>query len=414
MKRLGGIPALLGALSAGLFGQTASLSGTVADPTGAVIPKAVVTVTSTQTGAKRSDTSDAQGRYTISQLPPGSYSLSAQVVGFNDVNIPKLELLVNTPATVNVTFDKVGSTTTTVQVEGAAAQLNTVDASLGNVITSQAIVELPSLARNVANLLSFQPGVAYFGGTDDRNGSVNGGRSDQSNITLDGADVNQQSNRAAFSSVLRVTPDSVEEFRTTTTNGGAETGRGSGADITLVTRSGTNDIHGSLYEYRRGNETAANSFFNNRNGVKRAPLLINLFGGSAGGPIKRNKAFFFANYEGRRDASSTSINRNVPTENLKNGIVSFRDANGVLTNLGPAQIKSQVDPLGVGVSPAALAVLKMYPVGNNNSLGDGLNFTGYTFNAPIHSKQDTYTAKLDYKVDASGKHSLFWRGNLQN
>jgi len=414
MKRLVGIPALLGALSARLFGQTASLSGTVADPTGAVIPKAVVTVTSTQTGAKRSDTSDAQGRYTISQLPPGSYSLSAQVVGFNDVNIPKLELLVNTPATVNVTFDKVGSTTTTVQVEGAAAQLNTVDASLGNVITSQAIVELPSLARNVANLLSFQPGVAYFGGTDDRNGSVNGGRSDQSNITLDGADVNQQSDRAAFASVLRVTPDSVEEFRTTTSNGGADTGRGSGADITLVTRSGTNDIHGSLYEYRRGTETAANSFFNNRNGVKRAPLLINLFGGSAGGPIKRNKAFFFANYEGRRDASSTSINRNVPTENLKQGIVTFHDATGALQTIGPAQIKSTVDPLGIGVNSAALAVLQKYPVGNNSSLGDGLNFTGFTFNAPIHSKQDTYTAKLDYKLDSNGKESLFWRGNLQN
>src|SRR3954466_10969289 len=129
-------------------------------------------------------------------------------------------------------------------------------------------------------MLSFQPGVAFFGGTDDRNGSVNGGRSDQSNITLDGADVNSQSDRAAFSSVLRVTPDSVEEFRTTTSNGGADTGRGSGADITLVTKSGTNEIHGSLYEYRRGNETAANSFFNNRINLAKPNLLINLFGGS--------------------------------------------------------------------------------------------------------------------------------------
>ena len=327
----------------------------------------------------------------------------------------------NTPATVNVVFDKVGSTSTTVQVEGAAAQLNTVDASLGNVITSNAIVELPSFARNVANLLSFQPGVAYFGipnsstgVPDDRNGSVNGGRSDQSNITLDGADVNQQSDRAAFTSVLRVTPDSVEEFRTTTTNGGADTGRGSGADITLVTRSGTNNVHGSAYEYRRGTETAANDFFNNRNGVARPALLINLFGASVGGPIKRNKAFFFVNYEGRRDASSTSINRNVPTENLKQGIVTFHDSTGALQTIGPAQIKGIVDPLGIGVDPAALAVLQKYPVGNNSSLGDGLNFTGYTFNAPIHSKQDTYTAKLDYKLDNSGKESLFWRGNLQN
>src|SRR5664280_642477 len=129
---------------ASLFAQTTSLSGTVSDPTGAVIPKATVTVTNTQTGAKRTDTSDAQGRYTIPQLPPGTYSLMAQVAGFNDLTIQRIELLVNTPATVNVGFEKVGSTATSVVVEGAAAQLNTVDASLGNVITSQAIVELPS------------------------------------------------------------------------------------------------------------------------------------------------------------------------------------------------------------------------------------------------------------------------------
>ena len=421
MHKLTGVLFVCLLVAGSLFSQTSSLTGTVADPTGAVIPNAAVSVTNTQTGAKRSDTSDTQGRFTIPQLPPGTYSLMAQAPGFNDVTIQAIELLVNSPATVNVRFEKVGSTSTSVVVEAAAAQLNTVDASLGNVITSQAIVELPSFARNVANLLSFQPGVAFFGipnsstgVPDDRNGSVNGGRSDQSNITLDGADVNSQADRAAFTTVLRVTPDSVEEFRTTTSNGGADTGRGSGADITLVTRSGTNNLHGSLYEYRRGSETAANDFFNNRNGVARPALLINLFGTSVGGPIKRNKAFFFVNYEGRRDASATSINRTIPTENLKQGIVTYHDSSGALRTIGPDQIKAIVDPLGVGVDQAALAVLQKYPVGNNGSLGDGLNFTGYTFNAPIHSKQDTYTAKLDYKLDNSGKESLFWRGNLQN
>jgi len=379
-------------------------------------------VTNTQTGAKRSDTSDSQGRYTIPQLTPGTYNLTAQVVGFNDVTIQRIELLVNTPATVNVTFDKVGSTTTSVQVEGTAAQLNTTDATLGNVITSTAIVELPSFARSVANLLSFQPGVAFFGippsstgVPDDRNGSVNGGRSDQSNITLDGADVNQQNDRAAFSTVLRVTPDSVEEFRTTTSNGGADTGRGSGADITLVTKSGTNDFHGSLYEYRRGSETAANDFFNNRNGVARPVLLINLFGASVGGPIKRNKAFFFVNYEGRRDASATSINRNVPTENLKQGIVTYHDAGGALQIIKPDQIKAIVDPLGVGVDAAALAVLQKYPVGNNSSLGDGLNFTGYTFNAvdfgfsdPIDSSANALLAVKVTTLPGAGSLTSLW------
>ena len=401
-----------------LFAQTTSLNGTVTDPSGAVLPNAAITITSLDTGSARSTTSDGQGHYSFPQLNPGNYKVSATAPGFTELTIAKVALEVNQPATVALQFEKVGATATTVQVEGTAAVLNTVDASLGNVINSHVIVELPSFARSVANLLTFQPGVAYFGQTstvnDDRNGSVNGGRSDQSNYTLDGADVNSQSNRMAFSTVLRVTPDSVEEFRTTTTNGGVDTGRGSGAEIALVTKSGTNEVHGAMYEYRRGTETAANTFFNNENGVARAPLLINLFGAAVGGPIKHNKAFFFMNYEGRRDASSASVNRNVPTEALKQGIVTFRNAAGVQTQLGPDQIKSQVDPLGIGVSQAALALLQKYPVGNNAALGDGLNFTGYTFNAPVHSKQDTYTAKLDYKIDNDGKESLFWRGTLQN
>ena len=400
-------------LATGLFAQNTALSGTATDPAGAVIANAVLTVTNQQTGLQREIRTDAQGHYSFSELAPGTYRISGKAPGFAEALVNNVVLEVNQPNTVNVKFE-IGATSTTVSVDAAAVQINTVDASLGNVINSTAIVELPSFARNVANLLSFQPGVSFFGGSDDRNGSVNGGRSDQSNITLDGADVNSQSSRTAFSPVLRVTPDSVEEFRAVTTNGGADTGRGSGADITLVTKSGTNQVHGSAYEYRRGNETAANSFFNNRIGAAKPVLLFNLFGGSVGAPIKKNKAFFFVNYEGRRDASATSVNRNVPTEALKQGTVTFHDATGKLTSLDAAAIKAQVDPLGIGVSPAALAVLKRYPAGNNTLLGDGLNFTGYTFNAPIHSKQDTYIARLDYRLDDAGKHSLFWRGTLQN
>jgi len=302
MRRLFTVSLFALLIAVSLFAQTTEVNGVVADPTGAVIPNATITVTNTQTGLQRSTISDSQGHYTIPQLAPGTYRLSATAAGFSELSIQNLVLQVNQPATQNVKFEKVGSTSTTVSVEASSVQLNTVDASLGNVINSNAIVELPSFARNVANLLSFQPGVAFFNSTDangrqdDRNGAVNGGRSDQSNITLDGVDVNSQNDRQAFTTVLRVTPDSVEEFRTTTSNGGADTGRGSGAEITLVTKSGTNDIHGSAYEYRRGNETAANSFFNNRIGLKKPVLLINLFGTSVGGPIKRNKAFFFMNY----------------------------------------------------------------------------------------------------------------------
>ncbi len=410
-------------LGTALFGQTSSLTGTVTDPSGAVIPNATISIVETQTGAQREGKADSQGRYTLQQLTPGTYKLTAKATGFSDVVMNNVELQVNQPATVNITFEKVGATTTTVQVEAQAIQVNTTDASLGNVITTQQIVELPMYARNIIGLLASQPGVTIFGsagqganGTnnlDGRSGSVNGGKSDQANVTLDGADVNDQNGRTAFTSVLRVTPDSVEEFRSTTTNGDAGTGRGSGADVALITKSGTNAFHGSLYEYRRGTETAANSFFNNRSGIARGPLLINIFGASVGGPIKKNKAFFFLNYEGRRDRSAASVTRTVPTETLKQGILVYRDANKVQQQLTPAQIKA-IDPAGIGISAPGLALLKTLPVGNNNSIGDGFNTIGYTFNAPVASDQNTYIAKFDYKIDNAGKHSLFFRGNLQN
>jgi Carboxypeptidase regulatory-like domain len=161
--------------AASLTAQTTSLTGTVADPTGAIIPNATVNVVNADTGLKREDKSDSQGRYTMESLPPGTYRLTASAPGFSDAVIPSVRLYVNTPGTANVVFEKLGSTSTTVAVEAYAAQINTVDATLGNAITADAIVELPSFARNVATLLQLQPGVLSFGGTDDRNGSVNGG-----------------------------------------------------------------------------------------------------------------------------------------------------------------------------------------------------------------------------------------------
>ena len=401
--------------SAVLFGQTTSLTGTVADPSGAVIPGATISIVNAQTGAARDTVSDTQGRYTMQQLTPGTYTLTATASGFADVVMAGVELLVNQPMTRTITFEKVGTTKTTIEVAATTAQVNTTDASLGNAIGGTAIVELPMFARNVVNLLQFQPGVTSTGGgsTDERDGAVNGGKADQSNVSLDGVDVNDQNARAAFTSVLRVTLDSVAEFRTTTTNGAADVGRGSGADVALVTKSGTNEFHGSAYEYRRGTETAANTFFSNRAGVPIAPLLINVFGGSGGAPIKKNKAFIFFNYEGRRDASSSTATRTVPTETLKQGTILYHDKNGVLHQLMAADIKS-IDPAGIGINPAALTALKAFPVGNSSTAGDGLNSTGYLFNAPGYNVQNTYITRLDYNLDQAGKHTIFLRGNLQN
>ena len=170
-------------------------------------------------------------------------------------------------------------------------------------------------------------------------------------------DVNNQSTRAAFTSVLRVTPESVEERAQHDVQWRRLAGPRFRADIALMTKSGTNDLHGCFYEYRRGTETAANDFFSNRSGVPMAPLNIKIFGAAVHGPIKKNQAFFFTNYEGRRDASSTIVTRTVPTETLKQGIVQFHNTAGQIVQLRPAQITG-VDPLGIGIDPAALKVLQ--------------------------------------------------------
>ncbi len=397
-----------------LYGQAlSSVNGTVTDPSGAVVPGATVILENIERGTRREVVTDSGGRYSFAQVQPDLYKITARSKGFNDVVVNKVELQVNTPATVNIAFEKVGAVAEVISVSAEAVQVNTTDASLGNAISATAITQLPFFARNVAGLLAYQPGVTAYNNdvTDYRNGAVNGGKSDQANVTLDGVDVNDQQNRYAFTSVLRVTLDSVQEFRTTTANAGSDQGRTSGAQIALVTKNGTNDWHGSLYEYHRNTKTAANTFFNNSSGVKRPALLINVFGASAGGPIKKNRLFFFVNYEGRRDASATNILRSVPSDKMRQGIIQYKTASGV-RELSPDDIRTRIDPAGIGVNPASIQLFQSYPVANDFTIGDGLNIVGHRFTAPQRSKQDTYIARFDYNL--SDKHTLFWRGNLQN
>ena len=242
---------------------------------------------------------------------------------------------------------------------------------------------------------------------------MNGGKNDQANITLDGMDVNDQDSRALYS-VLRITSDSVQELRMTTSNANADMGRSSGGQLALVTKSGTNELHGSLYDYHRGTETAANSFFDNMVGNPKAPLLIDVFGASVGGPIKKNRLFYFFNYEGRRDRSGASVLQTVPSAKLREGIVQYIKTDGTAGELSPDYIKSSIDPLHIGPDPAVLKLFQSYPLPNDNTQGDGMNTLGYRFSVPQHSKQDTYISRFDYVVDSAAKHNLFWRGNLQN
>ncbi|PWU10308.1 MAG: hypothetical protein C5B51_04505 [Terriglobia bacterium] len=419
--RLLTVVAVLVLCAAGLGAQAVtSLSGTVTDPSNSAVPNATVTLVNDDTNAQRSVTADVEGRYSFAQVQPGRYHVTAKAAGFNDVIINDVRLLVNSPATVAIVFEKVGTVATTIAVNSEAIQVNTADATIGNAIGDKVITQLPFEARNVVGLLALQPGVTYLGEPDPaqqndfRSGTVNGGKSDQANVTLDGVDVNDQQSRSAFTSVLRVTLDSVQEFRTITSNSTADFGRTSGAQVSLVTKSGTNVVHGSAYEYLRNTATSANDFFANQAGLKRAKLNRNVFGVSLGGPLKKNRLFAFVNYEGRKDRSETlSAARIVPTSDFRNGIFTYQRKDGSIGTLNPDQVRA-LDPAGIGENPAALAIFKTYPLPNSIAAGDSLNTSGFIFNASTPLDWNTYIAKFDYAVDGNGKHTIFWRGNLQN
>lgn len=376
---------LLGVISILQAQSTSSLHGIIADPQGAVVPTAVVALTSTATGASREVVSDNTGAYQFLQMMPGEYTLTVTKPGFAKATQERVVLQVNVPATLNVQLE-VGTTGQTINVNAEASLVSTSDASIGNAFTEHQIRQMPLNTRNVVELLSLQPGVTS-------SGEVLGSRRDQNNVILDGVDVNDNENSGiggisnsgslqgsnanlkpsqtpfeGFNSVLPIPLDSVQEFRVTVAGQGADEGRSSGGQVVLITKSGTNQLHGSAYAYNRNTVTAANSWFNNRDGVGVTPLNRNQFGASLGGPIKKDRIFYFFNYERRIDASSQAVERLVPSENLKQGILTFADSNNNVYTLSPAQIR-QIDPLGIGVNQAYLNILNKYPVGNDPNYG---------------------------------------------
>lgn len=395
---------LIGSLA--LFAQaTTSISGTVTDSSRAVVPGAKVTLSTAATGVERAVTTDSRGVYRFLQVPPGTYKLVTEIAGFRTAVITDIELLVGAPTSVDVALE-IGELNETVTVAAEAVAANTVDAAIGNAFNETKVRQLPLLTRNVVELMSLQTGV-------NQTGEVLGARKDQNSVTLDGVDVNDQQSPEPFGSVLPVPLDSVQEFRVTTGGGNADLGRSSGGQVSLVTKSGSNDFHGSAYEYHRNTVTAANAFFNNAAGVERERLIRNQYGFSVGGPIRQDRAFFFVNYEGRRDARSASEQRVVPSQALRQGILSVAASDGRVYQLSQAEFAA-ADPGGRGVNPLMLGILQAFPIGNDPSSGTdgGLNFDGYRFNAPLRVDNKAYVAKFDYNIDESGAHRFAWRGTL--
>ena len=440
--------------------QQSALVGTVTDASGAVIPGATVTLTHKGTGATRTADTGADGGYNFPFLAPGKYRIEVSSTGFKTVVQENLTIAIGITSTFNASME-IGQMTESIIVEDDVAALNTVDASMGTPLTGDQILNLPSANLDPAGLLSLQPGVSFvpvaadtpggysgFSRFDGRGGAVNGARSDQTNITLDGVDVNDAENGFAFTSALRSTQVSLQEFRVTTNNYNADAGRSSGAQVQLVTKSGTNDIHGTAYYANRNEAFSANNFFNNRDGVEKGKLRRHIYGAAVGAPIVKDRAFFFVNYERLEHAEDASVLRNIPSESFKDGLLIYEcaeiDPDGIpgtgdefpdplcvgTQNVpgisgttypvgdnfyGLTQTEfANIDPAGIGANPAVISYLQQFPLSNTAGNIDGLNIRGFRFNTPFDQEFNTLIFKTDFNLNQEGTHTVFLRGTFQD
>jgi hypothetical protein len=427
--------------------NTTALSGTVVDVSGAMIPDATINIDNAASGTTQSTKTKSKGEFSFEQLQPGTYEVKVSAPGFSELD-EKAELLVSTP--VNLAFKLTAGSNEVVNVESNIATINSTDATLGKAFDSKQVANLPYLANNVTYLLSLQPGVlgldsgAQTGGlnVDSRTGIVNGARQDQTNITLDGVDNNDQIFGYAFNGALRSTRDSVEEFRVTTTNANADAGRSSGGQVSLVTKSGTNKIHGSGYEFYRGSATASNQWFNKQSELEsgepniQAKVLENTYGASLGLPIMKGKLFFFGAYEGFKQASDIPVGETVPSILGGGGLVtgnvtyqtcgtgnSINCTSPTTLTLTPADIAQLNDVssdstcatttcYAPATDTAAVAYFKQFPISNANGAGDGMNTGSYNFTSPAPLHQITNIARIDWNV--TSHQMVFVRGNLQS
>jgi hypothetical protein len=391
------------------YGQDVSgMAGEVTDSSGAALAGATVTLKNAATGLQFTATTNASGAYRFSEIPPGEgYEATFTATGFSAVDIKSIYLTVATVRTQNATL-KVGTTAQEVEVTASNSEvtIDTTTATIGNTFDVQQLNNLPVQQRNdPIALFTMQPGV-----TDT--GSVTGARVDQNNVTVDGLDVNDfatggasQTNsgsgiQTGFVIVGHAPIDSVEEFRGTVGGLQSSAGPSSGGQFQLVTKSGTNQFHGNINEYHRDPSLVANSWFSNNATpiVPRNHLIQNQFGGNIGGPVVRNKLFFFFDFNDSRIISSLLTQRTVPLDNLRDGNIGYINNAGGISYLSPAQVVA-LDPAGIGTSSTwQQGFTARFPHSNNSVTGDGVNSGGYSFNAPDNDFETNYVARMDYNL----------------
>ena len=432
--------ALLLALPAGAQTGTGRIVGVVKDATGAVVPGATVRATHEATGITSETVTNATGNYVFPSMNVGSYTVMIELSGFASVTSTKNVLTVGVELRIDATLHP-GGLAEAVTVTETAVRVQTTESSLSTLVSEKTIETLPLNGRNPLHLIGLVPGVVGHsaeatasGGTSTQ--QINGDRGRGITTTQDGIDIADPVIPRGELTNAPVNPDALQEFRVITGNAKAEYGRSAGGQIVLVTKSGSNRFEGTGYFFLRDTSLDANSYFNELNNLPTEILERKQFGASFGGPIKRNRAFFFFNYDATRRLQETSQLITVPTESLRNGLFRFT------TQACPGQTSSQNRPSCVDASgnpvvpvssynivandPRALGVSETIkketfayqPLPNDFTTGDGLNYAGYRWNSPTEGPVDSVTTRIDVQLGSRqslfGRYSNAWRNDLIN
>lgn len=420
---------VLGLICGSLFGQgeRATLTGTIADSSGAAVPGATVTTRNTATGVTTRTVSNASGLYSLPALPPGAYSLRVEKEGFRPTVVENITLTVGLTASVDTVL-QVGSVSEVVEVQASAVMLEAQTSGLGKSVETRQVVELPLLGRNPLQLASLVPGVIPTSGQQGNgsgsigsvtNARVSGGLAQQNAVLIDGGESRGTvSNGSSYSVPL----ESVAEFKIESATYSAEFGRAGGGIANIATKSGTNRLHGVLYEFLRNDHLNANGWQNNRNRVARGMFQRNEFGAALGGKIIQDRTFWFANFEAIRQGSPFQYLGTVPTELQRNGDFSqTRDRNGnpitiydyLTTRPDPNNPGRFVRDAFVGnripanrINPISAAVAKLYPAPNRTGEGASL-VNNYFRDGKNVNNIKSWFSRMDHVF--SDKHRIYGR-----
>lgn len=437
---------LLAAAGSALGQGTASrVTGTVVDPSGAVVPGATATLTNEGTNISFTTETTSTGTYVFDSVQVGIYTVKVEKQGFKTFVSTGNQVNVNQPATITVTLE-VGGINDVVTVNGTAELVQTsTSGNFGNTVEQRSLEALPIVGdrgRNPLLFVSLEPGVigngrAGTGGNTGGNVHVHGARDRAFNFTLDGIDINESSAGGSNFTPLRPNPDSIQQFQVVTSNFTAELGRSSGAQVSLVTRSGTNEFHGTGFELYRAPSLNANEYESNLNGRPKGQYVQHIFGGSIGGPVilpgyngREHKTYFFSNLQLLRTQQGILVTRTVYTQQARQGLFRYRlgaanapagtsnpsiDGNGnVLPGVNTATYNvvandplCATQPANCGLDPTTQRLITAAPLPNNFFVGDGLNTAGFSFSAPQIEKQWDFVVKVDHTFN--DRNSIYVR-----